>query len=179
METIKSKQLFVLIGDDRTGKTTIQKLLINKLTDKGLYIKLPVNVDADITHLEIKRKYQTISFANRSYQEKQSEYGTVDEYFKNHFKDTDIAFISSHLVLSDIKKMIKNGRRRFYNVNGVFWTNSIEDNPSDNADIAALDWNERFIIFNSLSDDEETINAQLELIADSIVTLLINRTHIS
>ena len=27
--------------------------------------------------------------------------------------------------------MINNGKKRFYNVIGVFWTNSIENNPVD------------------------------------------------
>ncbi len=176
--TIKSKQLFIIIGDDKTGKTTLQKLLIDRLCGYG-YGRLPVNKQFDINHPEIKRKYQNISFGNRSYQEKIIDYETVDNYFQNHFKPADIAFISSHLVLSDVQQMITNGRNMFYNVNGIFWTNSIAINGVANAQISALDWNERFVITNTHSDNEEAIQQQLELIADSIVALLINRTSIS
>ncbi|MCC7332192.1 MAG: hypothetical protein IT232_06245 [Flavobacteriales bacterium] len=176
--TIKSKQLFIFIGDDRTGKTTIQKLLIDRLCGFG-YDRLPVNRQFDITHPEIKRKYQSISFGNRSYQEKIGEYETVDNYFQNHFRQADIAFISSHLVLSDIQQMIANGRNLFYNVNGIFWTNSIESNGTVNSQISSLEWNERFVITNPLSENEQVIQRQLEQIADNIVALIINRTAIS
>jgi hypothetical protein len=176
--TIKSKQLFIIIGDDKTGKTTLQKLLIDRLCGFG-YDRLPVNKQFDIKHSEIKRKYQTISFGNRSYQEKNDEYKTVDNYFQNHFQPADIAFISSHLVLSDVQQMISNGRNLFYNVNGIFWTNSITNNGVVNAQISSLDWNERFVITNPHSDNEQVIQRQLGQIADSIVALLINRTSIS
>lgn len=175
---IKSKQLYILIGDDRTGKTTLQKLLIKKLCGHA-YDRLPTNLIFPITHADIKRKYQTASFGNRSYQEKIGEYGTVDNYFNNHFRPADISFISSHLVLEDVDAMIRNGRERFYNVNGVFFSNSITLNMPANASISALDWNERFEIENTWSDVENTISDQLNTIADSIVTLLINRTSVS
>lgn len=175
--TIKSKQLFIFIGNDRTGKTTLQKHLIDRLCGFG-YERLPVNKQFDITHPEIKRKYQSISFGSRSYQEKIQEFNTVDNYFKNHFQPADIAFISSHLILSDIQQMIANGRNLFYNVNGIFWTNSIESNRIVNSQISSLEWNERFVITNPLSDNEQVIQRQLEQIADNIVTLIINRTSI-
>ena len=86
--TIKSKSLFILIGDDKTGKTTLQKLLIEKLCGYT-YLKLPVNQTYIITHPEIKRKYRNISFANRSYQEKIGDYVSIDNYFKNHFQPAE------------------------------------------------------------------------------------------
>ena len=174
---IKSKMLFVLIGDDKTGKTTLQKLLIEKLTDKGWYEKLPTNQKYNIIHPEIKRKYQTISFANRSIQEKLADYLDVDNYFKSFFTDADIAFVSSHLIESDVKLIIENGRSLFFNVIGVFWSNSIP-NPI-NRNISALDWNERLVIENPFSDDEKQIDYQLNRIAENFVTLIANRTSIS
>jgi hypothetical protein len=176
--TIKSKQLFVLIGNDRTGKTTLQKLLIEKICGYA-YEKLPTNKIFDILHPEIKRKYRTISFGNRSYQEKKDDYGTVDEYFQNHFQAADISFISSHLSEADIRQMISNGRQRFYNVNGIFLTNSIESSPEDNSQISLLDWDERFVIENQTTADNNQIDRQLNSIADSIVFLLANRTSVS
>lgn len=176
--TIKSKQLFIIIGDDRTGKTTLQKLLIDRICGFG-YGRLPTNRVFNIIHPEIKRKYQNISFGNRSYQEKIGDYISVDNFFQDHFEPADIAFISSHLILADIEQMIANGRNRFYNVNGVFWSNSIESNNLANSQISALEWNERFVITNPFSDNEQQIQRQLELIADNIVALIINRTSIS
>jgi hypothetical protein len=176
--TIKSKQLFILIGDDKTGKTTLQKLLIERVCGY-VYATLPVNKKFNITHQEIKRKYQDISFANRSYQEKISDYGTIDQYFQNHFESSDIAFISSHLVAPDIEQMILNGKSRFYNVNAIFFSNSIDSNTAANAQISLLAWSERFVVSNPFTDNEGQMKKQLESMADSIVALLINRTSIS
>ena len=176
--TIKSKQLFILIGDDKSGKTTIQKLLIEKILG-WRYATLPVNKQFEITHPDIKRKYQTISFGNRSYQEKITDYQSIDNYFKNHFAQADIAFISSHLVSTDIQQMINCGQGLFYNVNGVFLTNSTEASLALNSQIAKLNWDERFVVQNPPTDNDESIQRQLDQIADNIVSLLISRTSVS
>lgn len=175
--TICSKMLFVLIGDDRSGKTTLQRLLIEKMCGEW-YERLPVNRNLLITHPEIKRKYERASFANRSYQEKIEEYGSVDEYFENHFQDCPISFISSHLVIDDISEMIRNGKRRFFNVYGVFLSNSIQANREVNMDISELNWDERFFIENPLINDEHVFG-QLNFISENFVDLIINRTSIS
>jgi GTPase SAR1 family protein len=175
---IKSKQLFILIGDDRTGKTTLQKTLIEKLNGSK-YSTLPTNLLFDIYHPEIKRKYQTISFANRSYQEKIGTYGTVNEYFENHFKEADICIVSSHLVITDIIEMIRNAKQRFYNVTGIFFENSIKQSKQANEQISLLEWDERLFIENALTDDNARIHYQLNAIAESFVTFLSNRIGIS
>ena len=175
--TIKSKILFVLIGDDKTGKTTLQKLLIEKLANH-FYDRLPVNLAFPITHPEVKRKYSNISFANRSYQEKRDEYGTVEEYFANHFKDADIAFVSSHLNENQISLIIEHSHSRFYNVFGVFFSNSIHYNQINNSRISQLNWDERLLVENPLTNQDQ-ITSQLNLIAESIVDFIINRTSIS
>ncbi len=174
--TIKAKLLFILIGDNATGKTTIQKMLIEKITDKGWYEKLPCNLLCNIVHPEIKRKYKSISFANRSYQEKIEEYKSVEEYFENHFSDADIAFISTHLIVSHISQMIEYSRRWYYNVNAIFLSNSISANNSINSQISLLNWDERFIVENPITENWES---QLNAIAENIVTLIVNRTSIS
>ena len=175
--TIKSKMIFVLIGDDKTGKTTLQKLLIEKISNH-FYDRLPVNLVFPITHPEIKRKYRTVSFANRSYQEKRDEYGTVEEYFTNHFKDADIAFVSSHLNENQINLIIKHSHARFFNAFGVFFSNSIHFNQTVNSAISLLNWDERLLIENPLVDSERFFS-QLDLIAENIVDFIINRTSIS
>jgi len=133
---IKKKLLFILIGNDCTGKTTLQKLLIEQLCGVQ-YEKLPTNIALNIKHPEIKRKYSKISFGNRSYQEKIDKYGSIDDYFSNHFNEQKIAFISSHLNKNDLENMILNGHRKFYNVCGVFFTNSIDVNKSLNSENSA------------------------------------------
>lgn len=174
---IVKKMLFVLIGNDRTGKTTLQKLLIKKVCGID-YTKLKTNLAFDINHPEIKRKYNKISFGNRSYQEKKNVYNTVNEYFEKHFNDQEIAFISSHLNESDLNEILINGKRRFYNVIGVFFTNSINQNTVSNRDISELNWDERLVIENPISNDENVINEQLEKIADSIVFQIVNKTNV-
>jgi len=174
---IKKKLLFVLIGNDCTGKTTIQKLLIEQLC--GIqYEKLPTNIGLNINHPEIKRKYSKISFGNRSYQEKIDTYGSVDNYFENHFNEQKIAFISSHLNIADLERMILYGHRKFYNVFGVFFTNSIDENIELNSKISTLNWNERFVIENPKVEQQQ-INTQLRKITENIVDLLINITKIT
>jgi hypothetical protein len=176
--TIKSKELFILIGDDQTGKTTFQKLLIEKIC-RNTYDRLPTNLRFDILHPEIKRKYQTISFGNRSYQEKIGDYGTVDEYFLNHFNPADISIISSHLDIGHITEMIRNGKQRFYNVTGIFFSNSIDLNQVANSQISLLEWDERLVIENVTTEDERAIDRQLNAIADNFVVFISNRTSVS
>ena len=170
--------LFVLIGNDRTGKTTLQKLLIKKLCGID-YTTLKTNLAFDINHPEIKRKYNKISFGNRSYQEKKEVYESVDGYFANHFNEQKIAFISSHLNESDIEEMLTNGKRMFYNVIGVFFTNSIEQNVTLNRNVSELNWDERLVIENTISDNSEIIDEQLEKIADNFVFQIINKTNVA
>ena len=175
---IKKKMLFVLIGNDRTGKTTLQKLLIKRLCGID-YKQLKTNLAFDIIHPEIKRKYNKISFGNRSYQEKIGVYKTVNGYFENHFNEQKIAFISSHLNETDLGEMLKNGKRMFYNVTGVFFTNSINQDTNSNRNISELNWDERLVIENPVSDNNEIITEQLEKIADNIVFQIVNKTNVA
>jgi len=110
--TIRSNQLFIIIGNGNSGKTTLQKILMEKICGQ-VYDRLPTNLNFKIIHPEIKRKYRTISFGNRSYQEKVGDYGIVDEYFENHFNPADISIISTHLNIDNISEMIRNGHQRF------------------------------------------------------------------
>lgn len=182
-KTIRTKLLFILIGNDKTGKTNLQKSLIKRITGEDKDARLDINLEFDIVHPEIKRKYQKIFFGNRSFQEKKAEntkgYENVSSYFKDHFKDCDIAFISSHLVTSDIKEMIEEGHKRFFNVNAIFFSNSIEEEKEKNGEISLLNWDERFVIQNPKIPSSSDVKPQLEEIAESVVELLINRTKIS
>ncbi len=174
--SLKSKELFILIGDDCTGKTTFQKRLISKLTDKGDYARLDTNLKFNITHSDIKRKYETISFINRSYQEK--DYGgSVKDYFEKFFTPADICVLSSHLVLTDVSEMIENAKSRFYNVTGVFFSNSISNNENGNREISSLNWDNRIVIDNPIVEDSDKIEFQISRAADDFLLFLINKLN--
>ena len=175
---IIGKFLFILIGNDKTGKTTLQKKLVDKLCWHK-YSRLPTNRAFEVKHPDIKNKYKEISFGSRSYQEKTREYKSVENYFTKYFYPADIAFLSSHLNARDIDQMIEEGKKRYYNVYGIFWSNSIADDEETNSQIALLPWNEIFYIGNPNRKNKKDIEHQLDLIADSIVQLLERRTSIS
>jgi GTPase SAR1 family protein len=131
--SIRSKWLIVLIGNDKTGKTTLQKKLIRLLSDDNRDIRLDCNLSFKITHPYLIRKLRDFSVGNRSIQEKLDVYESVPDFFKNHFKEADLCFISSHLSPADTKKIIFEGRQRYYNVCGVFFSNSIDGNARVNS----------------------------------------------
>jgi ABC-type oligopeptide transport system ATPase subunit len=76
MKTLSSKQLFLLIGNNNTGKTTVQKTIIKLLC--GLeYDKLRTNKLIPISNICLLKMADNIFFANRSFQEKIEEYKSV------------------------------------------------------------------------------------------------------
>ena len=175
--SLRSKWLFVLVGNDRTGKTELQKKLIVLLSDENRDIRLECNRLFQITHPYVIRKIRDFSIGNRSFQEKRQDYQSVPNYFQNHFQNADFCFISSHLITADIVQMIGEGHRRFYNVCGVFFTNSIASDPSANAEISQLNWDERWIASNDITSDEELQDQQLQSVAETFVQILIERSR--
>jgi len=180
----RSKQLFILIGNDATGKTTVQRNLI-RLLNGAVYRRVPSNQAHDITNPYITRKIRKVFVAGRSYQElkdKPDQYTTVEDYFCQRLDtasiDVDLAFMASHLDSQDIRQMIRQAHRRFWNVCAVFFTNSISMNPALNADISTdLPWDERWYAENTRSDDGDVQERQLGEVADAIVQMLIERTR--
>ena len=75
--------------------------------------------------------------------------------------------------------MIRNGKQLFYNVTGIFFSNSININGVTNSQISLLDWNERLVIENLTTEDENIINRQLNAIAENFVFFISNRTSVS
>jgi len=73
--------------------------------------------------------------------------------------------------------MIVEGHRRFYNVCGIFLSNSIASAAEPNAAISELLWDERWIATNEFTEDEDQQNHQLQSIAETIVQILIERTR--
>jgi len=80
-----SRWMFVLIGNDETGKTTIQKALIELLNGR-VYDALPSNQAYDVTHSYSLRKCRRFFVHGRSYQELlakgENAYASVEQYFE-------------------------------------------------------------------------------------------------
>lgn len=175
---VQSRWVFVLIGNDRTGKTGIQKRLVKRLAHNNRDYRLDCNLVFDVKHPLLNRKIQTIAIGNRSIQEKTPDpYKSVDDYFLTHFKDADISLVSTHLSLQDSMSILTNGHRKFYNVCAVFFSNSIQIDRHQNAAIAELNWDDRWLVENPLTEDEELQSTMLDAAADSFVQMLIERTR--
>ena len=82
--SVTSKWTFILIGNDETGKTTIQKALVELLNGTA-YERLHSNRTYEVTHQYFLRKCHKFFVAGRSYQElkdKPDQYTSVEEYFE-------------------------------------------------------------------------------------------------
>jgi hypothetical protein len=172
---MQSRWLFVLLGQDRTGKTHFQKNVIKILAGRE-YERLQCNLEFPIVHPYMIRKCRNISIGNRSLQEREKDYLSVENYFENHFTPADICVISSHLKKSEIETIIIQGRRRFYNCCGVFFTNSIADDPNTNSEISELNWDERWVAVNDTTDEKQWPQ-QLQDAAQAFVQMLIERAR--
>ena len=168
---VTKKYLFVLIGNNNTGKTTFQKKLIEDFhgiayeslkRNKAFLLKTD---NAELSGIKI-------SYINRSYQESAPEYGTIENYFNSFFNPQDVAVVSSHLNANQVESIIEHGKRRFYNVIGVFFSNSILNEPTLNADISALNWDERLIVDNPFASGKDLIEKQLTAAAKSFAKRL-------
>jgi hypothetical protein len=149
------KQAYILIGDGNTGKTTFQKELIYML-NHSWYERLPKNKVIDVTVNVGSKNIQQVFLMNRSYQEYLDEYKSVSNYFKNFFTDTGACIMSSHLVRTDIEKMITELQKRFFNVCGVFFSNSIEKDEKTNMEISSqLMWDEKMVIDNPIVESTD------------------------
>ena len=149
-----TKWAYVLVGNDRTGKTTFQKMILEHIT--GSYIDpLHCNLVFDLAAMRSgSRNTHNISLMSRSYQEQKKEYVSIGNFFASFFKDADIAILSSHLYQQDIKEMIHELKKRFFNVAGVFFENSIAKDSEKNSEIALLEWDERNFIMNPITESK-------------------------
>ena len=144
------------------------------------YVRLPRDTIFPVRHHRAPRNFATLFCANRSYQEKRHENGTVENYITSIVGDADVTIVATHAGsndIQDVRDMIRFGRRRGYNVAAVFFENALS---SITADISELDWQERLLIRNPLvkagDRQEERIQEQLQLAAVRFGDLLIART---
>jgi GTPase SAR1 family protein len=171
-----SSWAYVLIGDNNTGKTSFQRYLVEALCQEK-YIRLPRNVIKEIVHPRAPKKLKTLFTANRSYQEKQSEYLSPKNYINSFFKDADICILSSHshgTSIQDVQVMIDELVQRAYNVAGVFWSN---DFGSAAQNISLLAWQERLWIENPYLEDADEISSQIKNQAYEFAEILLARAY--
>ena len=178
-QPLLSRWLYVLVGRNDSGKTSFQRHLIDYLCDKS-YDRLPRDGVFHVTHQRAPRNLATIACANRSYQEKRKQNGTVENYILKVVQEADVTIVASHAGsadVADVKDMLKYGRRRGYNIAAVFFENALSTLTSD---ISELEWQERLLLRNPLVRDgdgaTERIQDQLKLAAVQFGDLLIERT---
>lgn len=166
---------YILLGNDKTGKTTFQRLLTNELCLRNSQ-NLKPNFCGEIQHPRMPSGLETISVMNNSYQEKKHIYNCVDDFFKSHFKEADICILSSHVdgnCIAEIEEMMANLRSRAFNVAAVFFDNAWD---SDCAKIANLNWDEKLWVQNTPLRSPDAIDAQLSRLAREFASLLIARS---
>jgi len=172
-----SKWAYILIGDDRTGKTTFQKYLIWHLCEVDRMVKLNSNHMHDINHRDALRKIKKLFTINRSIQERMGDYKSVENYFNNYFQDADIAILSSHTGgtndIAEIESMIVELKNRYYNVNAVFFSNHLNSRTQQ---IAQLNWHEKIVVNNP--NDDERWERQIEEGARYFGEMLIKKLSI-
>ncbi len=112
---------------------------------------------------------------SRSFHETKSEYQTVARYFNEYFKEEDICVLSSHAhesSMEQIDEMINEGRKRKYNIGGVFFSNADSEETSA---ISLFNWDERFYLQNPWIGKEEKWKEQLDALAWDFAEMLIHR----
>jgi hypothetical protein len=165
---------YILVGDDRTGKTSFQKHLIAYLCEKT-YERLDCNLCFDIVHPRMPRGVATLSAMNRSFSEKIQHYKDVSTFFSEYFEEADVCILSSHAQdpsVRYIRDMIRELKLKAYNVAVVFFSNSYDESASN---ISLLDWDERLWIDNGPIKAEDEIQEQLAQRAKAFGDLLISR----
>jgi hypothetical protein len=180
--SVLSRWLFILIGNDRTGKTTVQRRLVELLNGQH-YTSLPSDRAYDLNDFAFRKKCRRFFVAGRSYQEPRgtTRYRSVQEYFARAFDgvgaDICLGFMASHLEPQAVREMIDEAHDRFWNVCGIFLSNGVASNQAANQEISRLGWDERWYAENPSTDDEVVWNRQLNEIAESIMQMLIERTR--
>lgn len=175
-----SNWIYVLIGRNKTGKTSFQRHLVNYLCDNKL-----TNVKGHrVVKLRAPEHHLSLYVANRSYQEvARGKHGSVENYFDaevfNGASRPDVVILSSHSdtgSIADVEEIIRLGRLRCYNIAGLFFSND----DSNGLDKIKLDctWDERLWINNPRikSESEEKIQGQLQDLAIRFGDLLIHRS---
>lgn len=169
---LQRKWAFILLGDNNTGKTTLQKNIIEILFGYT-YKKLPSNQRYPIKHSAF-RNLESIFIMGRSFQEKYRD-NKIDSYFENDFIKCDICILSSHVndetsnCLNIVSQMIDKCHERKFNVAAVYFTNATYRDKA----IFNLPWNLRINMNNRRKLKEEEIIDQIKGMAEEFTGMLL------
>jgi len=173
-----AKQAYIIVGNDRTGKTTLQKRLVKHLCNVEVK-KLNTNKLYEVTHPMAPKQLYDISLMNRSFQEKLNEYGSIKEYFINHFAKADVVILSSHLISSDVQEILYEARKLFFNVNLVLLENSLETESELLEKITNWpEWKSIIVLPNPITTNEAEIETQLDNAASLLTANIIDNAKL-
>lgn len=166
---------YILVGNDKTGKTTFQRRIVKYLCGKDIS-RLNKNFSHTIRRSNFPSTIYTLFTMNRSFQEVKT-YKNVTEYFKKYFKEADICLLSSHFESEIIEEMINNLHKRYYNVAGVFWSNKVN---KLSAEISSnLPWDERIWFYNPKTRIKKKQDKQIDNLALNFTDFLLKRSLIN
>lgn len=166
---------FILVGNDKTGKTTFQRKVVKYLCDKDIK-HLNKNFPHKIKRTNFPSTLYYLFTMNRSFQEVKS-YESVPNYFKSYFKEADICILSSHPKIDDIEEMISQLHKRYYNICGIFWSNSKNNQTAQIS--SSLNWDERIWFANPITRIKNKQNKQIENLALNFTDFLLKRSLIN
>lgn len=148
------RSAYILIGANMTGKTTLQKDLLQFLCGQSLKRLRPGTrpVRPSITaHSRLFWAY----FISRSFQEKE-EWAKASDFLEDQYTEidkADIAILSSHNSKNDaaeLANLAEGLQRRGWNVTAVYWTNS--PTQASNA-ITSIPWDDRLTLDNPINEN--------------------------
>jgi hypothetical protein len=172
------KRMYVILGNGDSGKTTIQKYLRRILTGGELVHNLPTNNVRPVTHPVLAQKYDKVFIGGQSFQES-GRYSSVEEYFGFlEAQRVGLAFMGSWVKNAGyVDLMIREAHRRWWEIYGVFLTNSINRDRNENRQIMAARWNDQLILDNpeTARVNVEQIKDQLRRAAETIVQSLVEK----
>ena len=117
------KKVYILLGDDKSGKTTFQKYLIEELL--GIkYSRMQSDLVLDVRHT--KCKYPYIYFIGRSIQERNKVHENIEKHVNQVMQCEDTCFfLSSHIVVyDDIRKLVSAIKAWTDNITFIYLINN-------------------------------------------------------
>jgi hypothetical protein len=167
-----SRWVYLLIGDNNTGKTTFQRKLVEHLCSHSRK-KLESNRSYEISPNFKTDGLKSIHILGRSFQEREAT-RDIDRYFCTLFPHEDLSILSSHSIYNDIIRVIENCHNNFYNVCAIFFSNSAKQYTGG---ITHIRFQDMLFLKNDPLDKKELIEEQLSTLAKEFSSLLIARSH--
>jgi len=165
---------YVLVSDDRTGKTTLQKEILLRLCGIDNFRRLDSNQEYRISNVLMPSSVKTLYLIGRSYDEQGV---TASNHYSLSFHTSDIVFLSFHAKITnvpEIAKLFQLLRADFYNVSGVFFQNC---QTTAAREIARLNWDEVIWLNNPLLKNTDDAPSQLRDIGTRFSRFLVDRAR--